>query len=71
VNFRTIAGSSSSGDAQRSPGCVPALRGSERWLVTPRKAQARSGTMLNGQALIARKMVLQVAERDIGQLTDI
>jgi len=27
--------------------------------------------MLNGQALIARKMVLQVASRDIGQLTDI
>jgi len=27
--------------------------------------------MLNGQALIARKMVLQVAVGDIGQLTDI
>jgi hypothetical protein len=37
----------------------------------PGKAQARSGTMLNGQALIARKMVLQVAEKDIGQVTDI
>jgi hypothetical protein len=29
------------------------------------------GTLLNGQALLARKMVLQVAVRDIGQLTDI
>jgi hypothetical protein len=29
------------------------------------------GTLLNGQALVARKIVLQVAIRDIGQLTDI
>ena len=37
-------------------------------------ATARSpapSTMRNGQALVARKMVLQVAPRDIGQLTDI
>jgi hypothetical protein len=37
----------------------------------PAQGLGRSGTMLNGQALIARKMVLQVAVRDIGQLTDI